>query len=106
MYVARNGDQATEFVDAADAGIGAPCPDLVLLDLNLPKKTGDAILRHIRNSRSCGEVAVLIVTTSNSNEDRRMLSALGATGYFHKPSAYEEFMKLGQIVKDLLAGRR
>lgn len=103
VHVVRDGQEATEFVDAADAGGDAPCPDIVLLDLNLPRKRGDAVLRYIRRSRTCRSVAVLIITSSDSVQDRELFTALGAMGYFHKPSDYDEFMKLGVLVRHLLA---
>lgn len=104
--VAQDGHAAIEFVDAADAGDSSSRPDIVLLDLNLPKRNGDEVLRHLRNSRNCAAISVLIITSSDSDRDRKAVSALGAIGYFRKPSDYEEFMKLGAIVKALLGDSR
>ena len=104
VTVVNDGHQATEFIDQADAGGGALCPDLVLLDLNLPKKDGIEVLRHIRNSAACGNALVLVVSSSDSASDREAVKALGFSGYFRKPSVYAEFMKLGPMVRELLAG--
>jgi two-component system, chemotaxis family, response regulator Rcp1 len=56
----------------------------------------------MRGSRKCGKALVIAVSTSDSAQDRAQMKSLGANGYFRKPSAYDEFMKLGDIVKALL----
>jgi len=97
----QDGRAATDFFDAAD-NEKAACPDLVLLDLNLPKKSGDDVLKHLRNSKKCRCALVLVVTSSDSQRDREAVAALSVAGYFRKPSEYADFMKLGPIVKALL----
>jgi len=78
-------------------------PCLVLLDLNLPKKNGEAVLKHLRGSANCRHALVLIVTSSDAIHERKALALLGVSGYFHKPTEYAEFMKLGPVVEKLLA---
>lgn len=95
MSLVSDGDQAVRFFDKADADPAAPCPSLVILDINLPKKQGGEVLKHMRGSRKCGEAVVIAVSTSDSSQDRAQMKNLGANGYFRKPSAYDEFMKLG-----------
>ena len=102
LHVVNDGDQAVRFFDRADADTAAPCPALVILDINLPKKQGRDVLKHMRGSRRCGEALVIVVSTSDSPQDRAQMKSLGANGYFRKPSAYDEFMKLGEVVKALL----
>ena len=101
-YVADDGEKAVRFFEQADADATAPCPDLVLLDINMPRYKGGDILRKLRASSRCKNALVLVVTCSNSARDREEMDALGANGYFRKPSEYSEFMTLGQIVRDLL----
>lgn len=103
VHVVRDGHKAIEFVDAADSDSSAPCPDVLLLDLNLPMKSGDEVLRHVRASGRCRHIPVVIVTSSDSEQDRESARALGATGYFRKPSNYDDFMKLGPLVRQFLA---
>ena len=79
-----------------------PCPDLVLLDINLPKKPGGEVLRHMRDCRRCEKTPVIVVSTSDSVQDREDMSRLGANGYFRKPSQYAQFMKLGELIKEVL----
>ena len=103
LHVVRDGHAATRFFDAADADEQAPRPCLVLLDLNLPKKNGEAVLKHLRGSANCRHALVLIVTSSDAIHERKALALLGVSGYFHKPTEYAEFMKLGPVVEKLLA---
>jgi two-component system, chemotaxis family, response regulator Rcp1 len=103
LHVVNDGDQAVRFFDRADADPAAPCPALIILDINLPKKQGGDVLQHMRGSRKCKDALVIAVSTSDSAQDRARMKSLGANRYFHKPSAYDEFMKLGDIVKALLS---
>jgi DNA-binding response OmpR family regulator len=104
LNVAKDGEQALRFFDQADVHPDMPCPTLIILDINLPKKQGGDVLRHKRLSRRCADALVIVVSTSDSAQDREQMRNLGADGYFHKPSEYDEFMKLGDIVKALLSG--
>lgn len=79
-----------------------PCPALVILDINLPKKQGGDVLKYMRKSHRCAEAIVLVVSTSDSASDREQMTSLGANGYFRKPSQFDEFMKIGDVVKGLL----
>src|SRR5579872_2461550 len=103
LNVLDDGEKAIDFIDHLDRNDSAGCPRLVLLDLNLPKRTGDQILNHIRNSVRCKDVPVVIVTSSDSPKDKSQTTLLGATEYFRKPSRLDEFMMLGGLVRRLLA---
>jgi CheY-like chemotaxis protein len=81
---------------------GPPWMRLILLDMNLPKRSGDEVLKHLRTSTNCRHSKVLIVSSSDAPEDRRAVETSGVAGYFRKPSSYDEFMKLGPIIKSLL----
>jgi chemotaxis family two-component system response regulator Rcp1 len=102
LYVVKDGEQAVRYFDRADADTAAPCPSLVILDINLPKKQGGEVLKHLRRSLRCGNALVIAVSTSDSAQDREQMTELGANDYFRKPSEYAAFMKLGDIVKRLL----
>lgn len=94
----QDGNAATDVFEALDRDEGGMGPDVVLLDLNLPKKSGFEVLAHMQASRRCGKARVVIVTSSDSARDRAQAQALGAHAYFRKPSDFEEFMKLGDVV--------
>jgi DNA-binding response OmpR family regulator len=102
LHVVQDGQQAIELFERVDAGAEPHCPDLVLIDLNLPKKNGTEVLRSLRKSGACQNALVLIVTSSDSSNDREAVKSLGLSSYFRKPSSYAEFLKLGPIVRDLL----
>jgi len=102
LKVLDDGEKAVEFIDQLDGDADAQCPELVLLDLNLPKRSGDQILEHMRHSERCSRVPVVIVTSSDSPKDRAQTSRLGATQYFRKPSRLDEFMKLGSLVRGII----
>jgi two-component system, chemotaxis family, response regulator Rcp1 len=101
IHVVKDGEQAVRFFDEADRDHGAPCPDLAILDINLPRKQGDEVLQHMRRSPRCAKALVIAVSTSASLRDREEMTKLGANAYFRKPSDYAEFMKLGDVIKSL-----
>jgi len=102
LSVLDDGEKAIEFIDRLDANHADDCPQLVLLDLNLPKRTGDQILDYMRHSQRCKDIPVVVVTSSDSPRDRAAAARLGATRYFRKPSRLDEFMQLGPIVRELV----
>jgi len=79
-------------------------PDLVLLDLNLPKISGEAVLERVRLSPKYGTAKVFIISSSDAPTDRERAMKLGASGYFHKPSNLAQFMELGPRVRAILKG--
>ncbi len=104
LFIVRDGAEAIAFLEQLDADLFRLCPDLILLDLNLPKTSGAAVLERIRLSPKCKEVKVLIISSSDAPADRRRAMELGASGYFHKPSSLERFMEFGPKIQGLLEG--
>jgi DNA-binding response OmpR family regulator len=102
VHVVRNGEQAIRVLDQADGVPNAPCPVLVILDINLPRRSGYEVLKRMRRSVKCGKAHVIAISSSDSESDRQRMAELGTGGYFRKPSEYADFMKLGDIVKRLL----
>lgn len=105
LDVISDGEKAVQFFERADQDDSVPCPNLVIIDINLPKQHGGQVLAYMRKTRRCANTLALIVTSSDWIKDRDDMAKLGANGYFRKPSHYDEFMKLGEIVKGLLCGR-
>ncbi|MCU1326869.1 MAG: response regulator receiver protein [Bryobacterales bacterium] len=102
FLVSEDGEKAIELIDRLDHGTVDPRPNVVLLDLNLPKKSGAKVLEFIRQSRRCSEIPVIVVSSSDSPRDQAQASRLGATRYFQKPLDLMEFMKLGPVVRETL----
>ena len=102
LHVVSDGDRAVRFIEAADQDENAPCPELLLLDLNLPKRSGQEVLERLRRSPRCGGIPVVIISSSQSPREKAAAAALGVAHYFRKPSDYDEFMTLGTIVRNML----
>jgi DNA-binding response OmpR family regulator len=100
----QDGQSALGFVERADSGEISANPDLVMLDLNLPRATGMRILERMRQSRQLAGTPVIMVTSSGSQADKDAAMSLGAAHYFQKPSDLAGFMQLGGIVRSLLGG--
>jgi CheY-like chemotaxis protein len=88
----QDGEQAIDFIEDLEAGAPRACPDLVLLDLNLPKAGGRAVLERVRSSPKLRETIVLIMSSSDAPNDRKQAIALGADEYFRKPSSLQQFL--------------
>ncbi|MGA3025420.1 MAG: response regulator [Bryobacteraceae bacterium] len=101
VHIAPDGEQAIDFIARAEKDPDAPCPHVLLLDLNLPKVDGFEVLRRIRASDKWKNIPVLIVTSSDSPADRSEAARLGVS-YFRKPVTYEEFVKVGPVLRQFL----
>jgi CheY-like chemotaxis protein len=104
LHVAPDGLAAMRYIDDLGHTPEAPCPDVFLLDLNLPKVDGHDVLNTLRAHPRCSRVPVIIVTSSDAPKDRERAELLGATHYFRKPSDLTEFMALGAIIREAVSG--
>ena len=100
LVVITNGESAIEFMENTEAD-QTVCPDLVILDLNLPRRAGQEVLTCIRGSR-CRRIPVIVLTSSDSQKDRDEAARLGASRYFQKPSHLSDFLEMGNIFKTML----
>jgi len=103
LTVMTDGDAALVRIQRAEAGDSSSVPDLVLLDLNLPKVSGIQVLAALRQSQSCGAVPVVVVTSSDSASDMKAIGDLGVTSYFRKPHSLDAFMSLSEVIKGAIA---
>jgi len=101
LTVIRDGAGAIKYIDEADEGLH-PCPDLIILDLNLPKKSGQVVLQHVRAGINCKNTRVVILTSSNSQKDKDAVADYDPAMYIRKPSDLDEFLMLGAVFKRLL----
>ena len=100
LVVAKDGEEALRYV--SEAANGERHIDLILLDLNLPRRDGSEILAHLRSYPSLKHIPAILLTSSDSPQDRDRCLRLGANQYFQKPSNLASFMLIGNIVKDLM----
>lgn len=93
LYRVSDGEQALAFLRCAGAYEKAPKPDLVLLDLNLPRKNGLEVLSEMQKDESLRDQSVIVFTSSALVADRRKSLALGAQEYITKPSSFDGFVE-------------
>ena len=102
LNVVTDGQEAVQLLDRIDGDASVAPPNLVLLDLNLPRRDGAQILTRLRQSPKLAGTKVVILTSSDSARDRETLLDLGADEYFRKPTDLASFMKLGEVVRRIL----
>jgi two-component system, chemotaxis family, response regulator Rcp1 len=101
LEVLSDGELAYQYWDRFSDGDSPLRPDVVLLDLNLPKRTGLEILRRMRESPECKNLPIIIVSSSGNPRDIAEAEGLGVYRYFRKPTHLDQFLELGRIVKNL-----
>jgi len=101
-----SGSEALAFIRGQGAYADAAIPDLILVDLNLSKYTGEDILREIRSAAHLTGVPVCVWSSSRSRRDEALLKDLGVSQFITKPAGLDQFMEIGKIIKDRLAGPR
>jgi CheY-like chemotaxis protein len=102
LHLAKDGAEAIAFIDAAESKSRAYRLDLLLLDLHLPKRTGEEILRYLRSTENYAQTPVIVVSSSDALHDREIAFRHAALTYFRKPSQLAEFIELGGIVRRIL----
>jgi CheY-like chemotaxis protein len=102
LLLAKDGEEALQVLECANADLNAPCPDFALLDLNLPRCSGIQILERLRKTPRCAEIPVIVFTSSDCARDIAEAFRVGANRYFQKPTDLAGFMKLGEMVREIL----
>lgn len=88
LYIARNGLEALEML--RDKIV--PMPQIVILDLNMPKMNGIEFLQEIRQDQALKHISVFVMTTSNEDSDKLNAYNLNVAGYILKPLSFEKFI--------------
>jgi CheY-like chemotaxis protein len=97
----KNGEEAISQVRKAEDG-EVPI-DLMLVDLHLPCHDGGQVVAAARSGHRLEKTPIIVMTSSDSLQDRNRVCELGASLYFHKPEDLNAFMQVGQLVKDVIA---
>ena len=92
LHVVRDGQEALDFLYRLRGHATAPRPDLILLDLNLPKYDGRQILERIKSDPELAHIPVVILTTSSAEEDILRSYRLHANAYVTKPVDLDQFL--------------
>jgi two-component system response regulator len=74
------------------------CPDIVVMDMNLPRLHGRDVIRHIRSKPSFDKVPVVVLTTSSASDDRNYVLSQGATAFIVKPSTLDGLLEMARQV--------
>jgi len=98
LYVTEDGVQALEFLRQQGVYAGAPRPDLILLDLNLPRKSGREVLAEIKTDENLKRIPVVVLTVSKAEEDVIRCYSHHANCYITKPLDFNQFMEVTKAI--------
>jgi two-component system response regulator len=99
IHVAEDGIQAMDFLYRRGEYASAPRPDLILLDLNLPRKNGREVLAEIKVDSDLKSIPIVVLTTSSADEDILRAYDLNANCYVVKPVGFDNFLKAMQSIR-------
>lgn len=94
IHVAEDGEKALRFLRREGSYATAPRPDVMLLDLNLPKKDGREVLEEVKHDPQLNTIPVIVLTTSDDEADVHRAYGLHANCYLTKPVDFEQFLHL------------
>ena len=100
LHVTRDGVEAIHFLHRLSPHADAVRPDLILLDLNLPRKNGREVLAEIKQSPALRQIPVVVLTTSKADEDVIRSYDLHANCYISKPIDFERLIQVVRAIED------
>ena len=100
LHFVEDGVEAMKFLRRKEPYLRVPRPDLILLDVNLPKKTGVEVLKEIKTDQSLKLIPVVILSTSAAQEDIILSYSLHANCYITKPVDFVQFTKVIRLIEE------
>jgi CheY-like chemotaxis protein len=100
LNVVTNGEDAIAYLRKQGEYADAPTPDLVLLDLNLPRRDGREVLRDVKADPELRRIPIVVLTTSDAKEDVLASYDLHANAYVRKPVDFEQFVEAVRAIDD------
>ncbi len=100
LHIVRDGEEAMDFLNKKEDYQDAVTPDLILLDLNLPKKDGREVLEEIKNNKILSHIPVVILTTSEAEKDIVKSYKLHANCYVTKPMGIDQFVEVIKAIEN------
>ena len=98
LHVAKDGEEAMLFLHGEGKFSGSLRPDIILLDLNLPKKDGREVLKEVKEDSNLKSIQVVILTTSGAEKDIIRAYELHANAYVTKPLDFDQFIKVVEYI--------
>lgn len=102
LTVIKDGGDALAFAKSDGQNRESRAPDLVVLDLNLPKIGGCQVLEALRQNADLSNLTVAVMTSSEASRDYEKCVELGVSRYITKPLELEDFLRIGEVVKQVL----
>lgn len=99
VHHADNGEKALDFLHRRKPFESSVRPDLILLDLNLPRVNGIEVLRDVKSVPELSDIPVIVLTTSKSEADAILCRQLGADDFISKAPSFEEFLAVGKVIE-------
>lgn len=99
LTLVRDGAEALEFIYQRGMFAQAPRPDLILLDLMLPKKSGLEVLTEVKSNEGLKGIPVVVMTASEAEDDKLQCDTMRVDGYIVKPVNFEKFLELVRKLK-------
>lgn len=100
LHLVKDGVEAMNFLNRKEEFSGSPRPDLIFLDLNLPKKDGREVLAEIKTDDNLKQIPVVVMTTSQAEEDILKSYSLHANCYVTKPLDLDQFVNVVKSIED------
>jgi two-component system response regulator len=100
----NDGVEAMQYVRGEGAYASSPRPDLILLDLNMPRKNGIEVLDEIKSDPNLSLIPIVVLTTSEAEEDIVRAYKLHANAYITKPVDFEQFSRIVHQIDDFFIG--
>lgn len=104
LLIARDGEQALKMACSTDEYADSPTPDLILLDLNLPRKSGLEVLQQLKQTPDLRRIPILVLTTSRAPSDVKACYDAHANAFLTKPVDLVQFSQLATLIRDFWLG--
>jgi two-component system response regulator len=99
LVVLDDGEKALDYIAKLN---GEKLPELMIVDLNLPKRDGIEVIENIRSTPALDRIPIVVFTTSDSPREKESASTIGVTAYIRKPSDLDGFLAVGGTIRQLL----
>lgn len=99
LHISADGVEALEYLDKAQKHSKALLPDLIILDLNMPRKDGRELLNELKNCPEYKSIPVVVFTTSDAPDDIEAVYQLGGNAFVTKPAGLDRFEEVVETIK-------